>query len=63
MFSQEIDNIMKSFSYDLDSETYIYILKTSPQIRKVEYLSFEDMFELETDDRYYWKFKVHRKEG
>ena len=62
MYSYEIDNIIQSSSYNLDSESYINILKTSPQIRWTEYLAYEDMFTITTDDHYYWKFKVHRKE-
>lgn len=49
-------------NYNIDSETYLNILSTSPQIRYVGYKSFGDYFEIVDDEQNYWKFNVYRKE-
>ena len=62
MYSYEIDSIMRSTNYNIDSETYLYILKSSPQITYVGYKSYGDYFEIVDEERNYWKFKVYKKE-
>lgn len=37
------------------------ILNTSPQINRVKYNPFEDKFEIWTDDNYYFKFDVEKR--
>lgn len=60
MYSWQITEIMKSTNYNLDSETYLHILMSSPQIRYVGYKG--DHFEIVDDSHNYWKFNVYRKE-
>lgn len=58
MYSYEIDSIMKQNDYTISANTYINIRSTSPQIIRTHYKAFGDYFEIYTEDRYYWKFKV-----
>ena len=62
MYSYEIDSIMKQNDYTIYANTYIDICASSPQIIRTHYEAFGDYFEMWTDDRYYWKFMVERKE-
>ena len=62
MYSNEIDSIMKQNGYIISANTYINICSTSPQIIHIHYEAFGDYFEIWTEDRYEWKFKVKRKE-
>ena len=61
MYSNEIDSIMKQNGYIISANTYINICSTSPQINHIKYQAFGDYFEVWTDDRYEWKFKVFRE--
>lgn len=63
MYSWEINQIMESSNFNIDSETYLTILITSPQIRYVGYKSFGNYFEIVDDEQNCWKFNVYRKEG
>lgn len=58
MYSYEIDNELKSENYNLNTDTYIQICKTSPQIIRIKYNSFENNFDIWTNDNYHWTFKV-----
>ena len=60
MYSYEIDQILKSQNYNINSETYINICSTSPQISRVKYDSYENKCEIWTDDNYYWKFSIYK---
>lgn len=62
MYSWEINQIMKSTNFNIDSDTYLHILSTSPQIFYVGYKPIGDYFEIKDDEQNYWKFKVYRKE-
>lgn len=62
MYSYEIQNLMELRNYLLTVKEYLYICKTSPQIREVSYNPFEDNFYINTDDRYNFKFKVKKEE-
>lgn len=62
MYSYEIDTVIKKNNYNLESQTYLHICKTSPQIKEVKYNGFDDSYEMCTDDDYYWKFKVYYNE-
>lgn len=62
MFSWEIDSVMKQNNYTISADTYINICSTSPQIIRTHYEAFGDYFEIYTEDRYYWKFRIERKE-
>lgn len=61
MFSWEINQILESQRYNLDSETYINICRTSPQISRVKYDPYSDSHEIWTNDNNYWKFSVQRE--
>lgn len=63
MYSYEIDKIIKSQSYNIDSVTYIDICNTSPQISRVKYDPYNNKYEISTNDNYYWKINVYRKEN
>ena len=58
MYSWEIDKILNENNFAINAETYIQIISTSPQINHIKYQAFGDYFEIWTDDRYEWKFKV-----
>lgn len=62
MYSCEIGNVLKLNNYNIDSDTYINICSTSPQITHVKYNLYDQYFEMWTNDGYYWKFNVYRKE-
>lgn len=62
MYSYEIDNILKSKNYNIDSNMYMNICSASPQIIRIEYEPYGNYFRIWTDDGYYWKFSVYRKE-
>ena len=62
VYSSEIENILKSSNYNIDSDTYQNICSTSPQIVHVMYDPYGQYFEIWTNDDYYWKFNVYRKE-
>ena len=53
---------MKQNNYIISADTYINVCSTSPQIIRTHYDAFGDYFEIYTDDRYYWKFRVERKD-
>lgn len=61
MYSSEIENILKQNNYNIDSETYIHICNSSPQITNVRYDSFNDNFTINTSDNYFFKFNVYPK--
>lgn len=62
MYSHEIDQTLKSHHYNIDSDTYSHICNSSPQIIRVKYEPYDDSFDLWTNDNYYWKINVYRKE-
>lgn len=58
MYSHEIDQTLKYKNYNIDSDTYIHICRTSAQIIRTKYNPFEDNFNIWTNDNYYWTFNV-----
>lgn len=62
MYSYEIDEILESQNYNIDSESYINICNTSPQISRVKYDPYDNKYEIWTSDNYSWKINVYRKE-
>lgn len=60
MYSWEIQQLLELKQYLLEYQEYIEIIKTSPQINYVEYLSQEEQLHMTTDDRCDFKFKVKR---
>ncbi len=63
MYSSEIDQIIESQYYNIDSETYMDICNTSPQISRVKYEPYDNKYEIWTNDNFYWKINVFRKEN
>lgn len=59
MYSYEIDNLLKSKNYTIDSDTYTNICKSSPQVKRVKYEPVHNSFEIRTDDGFHWKFVVY----
>lgn len=62
MYSYEIDKILEFQNYNIDSETYINICDTSPQISRVKYDPYDNKYDIWTNDNFYWKINVYRKE-
>ena len=62
MYSNEIDQTIKSNNYIIDSNTYVHFCNTSPQISRVKYEPFDNKYDIWTNDNYYWKINVYRKE-
>lgn len=60
MYSSEINQALESNNYNIDSETYINICSTSPQILRVKYDPYDNKFEIWTDDNCYWKFSIYK---
>lgn len=58
MYSYEIDQILKSQNYIINSVLYLQICNTSPQITRIKYEAFQDSFTIWTDDGWCWNFKV-----
>lgn len=58
MYSWEIERLLKIKKYVLSYNDYCEILFNSPQINHVKYNNKDDTFNMKTDDRYDFKFKV-----
>lgn len=63
MYSHEIVQTLKSHNYNIDSDTYLHICDSSPQIAHIKYDPYDNSFHLWTNDNYYWKINVYRKEN
>lgn len=63
MYSYEINQTIVSQNYNIDSETYINICNTSPQISRVKYDLYDSKYEIWTKDNFYWKINIYRKEN
>lgn len=61
MYSYEIKNLLINNNYFISNQDYFKIIKTSPQIRRIEYNDFNKNFRIETKDGYDFKFKVYKK--
>lgn len=62
MYSWEIQQLLDIKGFLLEYKEYLNIIQTSPQINYVEYLPYEDMLHITTDDNYDIKFKVKKIE-
>lgn len=63
MYSYEINKTLESQNYNIDSETYMDICNTSPQISRVKYEPYDNKYEIWTKDNFYWKINIYRKEN
>lgn len=62
MYTHEIDELLANNNYNLDAQTYLSLLSSSPQINHVKYSAYGDYFEVWTSDGYYWKFNIKDNE-
>ena len=62
MYSYEIEELLKKCNYNIDSETFINMCRTSPQIDHIKYNPYEDNIEMWTNDNYNVKIKVYKIE-
>lgn len=60
MYSEEIKQLLELKEYILSVEEYSKILYTSPQINFIKYDPYDDTFNVSTDDRYNFKFKIKK---
>lgn len=63
MYSYEIDQTIRSQDHNIDSETYLYICQSSPQISRMKYDPYDNKYEIWTNDNCHWKINVYRKEN
>ena len=65
MYTWEIENLLRIKNYLLYSDEYLYIIRTSPQIKKIQYNAFDDSFETWTKESdqstNYFKYKVRKR--
>lgn len=61
MYSHEIDNVLNENNYDIGSNIYLHICRTSPQLIHIKYDAYSNSFQMWSNDGYYWKFAVHRE--
>ena len=62
MYSWEITQFFEQRNYKIDSEDYLKICNSSNQISKIKYEPFGNNLGIWTNDKYYWKITVYRKE-
>ena len=60
MYSYEIKQFLADKNNIITKEDYYSLtdIRETPQIKSIKYNTFEDKYELETDDGYYFKFSV-----
>ena len=58
MYSYEINEKMIKSNYVLSAKDYLDICFYSPQISRVTYKSFGDIFEIATNDGWEWRFTL-----
>lgn len=61
MYSWEIDNILKD-KVNIDYNTYVNIINTSPQINWMKYNAGDNSVEMTDNEGHKWKFGVFHKE-
>lgn len=62
MYSHEIDKVLNENNYDIGSNMYMYICRTSPQLNHIKYDAYSDKFQMWSSDGYHWEFAVHRED-
>lgn len=62
MYDWEITKILASNNYDIDSEVYINICNSSPQLNHIKFNPYGSYMEMWSNENY-WKFTVYRKEN
>lgn len=61
MYSNDIQKVLESANYRINSETYLGFIHDSPQINHIRYSPYGSYYEIWTLDDYYWKFSVYTK--
>lgn len=61
MYSDELFRYLEERRYILSTNEYLHVCYTCPQINDVKYNAFSDEFEIWTDDRYNFRFKVKKE--
>lgn len=61
MYSYEIKNALSENGYCIDSKSYDFICRTSPQINHIKYEPYSDYFFIDTNDDFHFQFKVYYK--
>jgi hypothetical protein len=59
IFSYEIDVLLRSCNYNIDSKTYVQITTTSSQINHIKYDPYSNLFHMWSNDGWYWEFSVY----
>ena len=62
MYSYEIKQLLELRNFLINNYEYLNIISSSSQINRVKYNPYSDEFETWTNDNYYFKYKVYRKE-
>lgn len=62
MYDWEITQILQQNNNNIDSETYLNICRTSPQLNHIKYEPYGNYFEMWSNDENYFKFTVYHKE-
>lgn len=62
MYDYEIENILKQNQNNIDSETYLHICSTSPQLDHIHYEPYGNYFEMWSNTGTYFRFTVYHKE-
>lgn len=62
MYDWEIQNYLKDRNYRLNSEEYINMYHSCPQMKYIKYNAFGNYFEMWTDCNYF-KFTVYCKDN
>ena len=60
MYPWEISKILENNNYNIDSQTYLHICKSSPQITHIKYDPYTNNFEMWDKENNYWKFTVYK---
>ena len=61
MYSDELFKYLDERMWIISPDEYAYICYTCPQISNIKYDAFSDNFDIWTDDRYHFRFKVKKE--
>lgn len=61
MYDWEITQILQQNQNNIDSETYLHICSTSPQLNHIKYDPYGNFFEMWSNGGTYFKFTVVNK--
>lgn len=61
LYNYEITQLLESNGCNIDSETYIQMINSSPQIDHIVYKMFDNRFDMWDGSGEYWNFSVYKK--